>query len=40
MVVQLIKDPGNPYDEEAIHSVIPPLGKIGYVAHSTHSVPE
>lgn len=40
MVVQLIKDPGNPYDEEAIQAVIPPLGKIGYVTNSTHTVPK
>lgn len=40
MVVQLMKDPCNPYDEEAIQAVIPPLGKIGYVANSTHTVPK
>ncbi|MEI0739473.1 HIRAN domain-containing protein [Paenibacillus sp. JTLBN-2024] len=39
MVVRLVKDPDNPYDEEAIQAVISPIGKIGYVANSTHTVP-
>lgn len=40
MIVQLVKDPGNPYDEEAIQAVILPIGKIGYVANSTDTVPK
>lgn len=38
-IVQLLKDPSNLHDEEAIMAVIPPVGKIGYVANSTHTVP-
>lgn len=40
MVVRLVKDPDNPYNEEAIQAVIPPSGKIGYVANSTSTVPK
>ena len=36
--VRLIKEPDNPYDHEAIRVEIPGLGKVGYVANSTHTV--
>lgn len=39
MPVRLEKDPDNPYDMEAIKVVIDPIGKVGYVANSTHTVP-
>ncbi|MBQ9428662.1 MAG: HIRAN domain-containing protein [Clostridia bacterium] len=34
----LCKEPQNPYDEEAIYAELPYIGKIGYVANSTHTV--
>ncbi|TMV49571.1 DNA-binding protein [Paenibacillus mesophilus] len=39
-LVHLLKDPDNPHDQEAIKAEIPPIGKIGYVANSTHTVPK
>lgn len=39
LVLQLIKDPANPHDGEAIRAEIPPIGKVGYVANSSHTVP-
>ena len=36
--VQLIKDPDNKYDHEAIRVEMEGLGKIGYVANSTYTV--
>jgi hypothetical protein len=39
MIVRLVKDPENPYDPEAIRVEIPPIGKVGYVANSSHTVP-
>ena len=39
-IVHLLKDPDNPYDQEAIKAEIPPIGKIGYVANSTYTVPK
>lgn len=38
--VLLVKDPDNLHDEEAVKAVLPPVGKIGYVANSTHTVPK
>ena len=38
--IQLIKEPDNPYDQEAIKAEIPPIGKIGYVANSIYTVPK
>ncbi|GIO36554.1 hypothetical protein J41TS12_14150 [Paenibacillus antibioticophila] len=38
-IVHLIKEPDNSHDQEAIKVDIVPLGKIGYVANSTHTVP-
>lgn len=38
--IHLQKDPDNPYDQEAIKAELLPLGKIGYVANSTHTVPK
>lgn len=38
-IVQLIKDPDNPHDQEAIQVDMLPIGKIGYVANSPHTVP-
>lgn len=36
--LQLIKEPTNPYDREAIRAELPGLGKVGYVANSIHTV--
>ena len=38
MTVKLIKEPDNEYDREAIRVELKGLGKIGYVANSTHTV--
>ena len=38
--VTLVKEPANPYDREAIRVELPGLGKVGYVANSTHTVAE
>lgn len=38
MVVKLIKEPDNKYDKEAIKVEVKGLGKVGYVANSTHTV--
>jgi len=38
MKVKLIKEPDNEYDKEAIRVELKGLGKIGYVANSTHTV--
>jgi hypothetical protein len=37
--VYFAKDPGNRHDAEAIMAAIPPIGKVGYVANSPHTVP-
>ena len=37
-LVKLIKEPDNPYDKEAIRVEYKMLGKVGYVANSTHTV--
>jgi len=39
LVLQLVKEPDNPHDGEAIRAVIPPIGKVGYVANSSFTVP-
>ncbi len=39
-IVHLIKDPDNPHDHEAIKVDMTPIGKIGYVANSTYTVPK
>lgn len=39
-VVRVIKEPDNAHDQEAIKVEITPIGKIGYVANSTHTVPK
>ncbi len=39
MIVRLVKDLDNPHDQEAIRAEIPPIGKVGYVANSPHTVP-
>ena len=36
--VRLVKEPENPFDHEAIRAELPGLGKVGYVANSTHTV--
>lgn len=36
--VRLVKEPENEYDHEAIRAELPGLGKVGYVANSTHTV--
>ena len=38
MEVRLVKEPDNDFDKEAIKVEMDGLGKIGYVANSTHSV--
>jgi len=38
MTVNLVKEPDNEYDKEAIKVVLPGLGTIGYVANSTRTV--
>jgi len=38
MKVKLIKEPDNEYDKETIRVELKGLGKIGYVANSTHTV--
>ena len=37
MKVRLVKEPDNKYDSEAIRVEMKGLGKIGYVANSTHT---
>ncbi|MFD0717653.1 HIRAN domain-containing protein [Paenibacillus sp. GCM10027626] len=39
-LIILVKDPDNPHDQEAIEAEIAPIGKIGYVANSAHTVPK
>lgn len=36
--VRLVKEPDNQFDREAIRVELPGLGKVGYVANSTHTV--
>ena len=36
--VRLVKEPENQADREAIRAEMPGLGKVGYVANSTHTV--
>ena len=38
MTVQLVKEPDNKYDKEAIVARLKGLGDIGHVANSTHTV--
>ncbi|OUM98459.1 MAG: hypothetical protein BAA02_07725 [Paenibacillaceae bacterium ZCTH02-B3] len=38
-LVRLVKEPENPFDGEAIRVELMPLGRIGYVANSPHTVP-
>jgi len=38
-LVHLKKEPDNLHDQEAIRAAMTPIGTIGYVANSTHSVP-
>ncbi|GMK38525.1 hypothetical protein PCCS19_15790 [Paenibacillus sp. CCS19] len=38
--VCLVKEPENGRDQEAIRVELPPIGKIGYVANSVHTVPK
>lgn len=38
--VRLVKEPENLFDHEAIRAELPGLGKVGYVANSTHTVQE
>ena len=38
--IRLVKDPDNPYDQEAIQGEMPSIGKIGYVANSVRTVPK
>ena len=36
--VKLVKEPENDFDREAIRAELPGLGKVGYVANSTHTL--
>jgi len=38
-ILRLEKDYDNNYDGEAIMALLDPIGKVGYVANSTHTVP-
>lgn len=38
--VSLIKEPENAHDPEAIRVKLYPIGKVGYVANSVHTVPK
>ena len=38
MTVKLKKEPDNEYDREAIKVTVEGIGKVGYVANSTHTV--
>ena len=38
MKIELIKEPDNEYDKEAIRAEIKGIGKIGYVANSPYTV--
>lgn len=38
--MQLVKEPDNKYDHEAIKVMVPGLGKVGYVANSYNTVGE
>ncbi|HHX22960.1 MAG: DNA-binding protein [Tepidanaerobacteraceae bacterium] len=38
-ILRLVKDIENDYDGEAIMTLLDPIGKVGYVANSTHTVP-
>lgn len=38
-IVKLVKEPNNPFDDEAIRVEIEPVGQVGYVANSTATVP-
>ncbi len=39
LVLKLVKEPENPYDAEAIRVELDPIGRVGYVANSAHTVP-
>lgn len=38
-IVKLVKEPDNIFDDEAIRVELKPVGKVGYVANSTTTVP-
>ncbi|MCL6613463.1 MAG: HIRAN domain-containing protein [Firmicutes bacterium] len=38
-VLRLVKEPDNPYDDEAIRVELPSVGRVGYLANSVHTVP-
>ncbi|NLW56943.1 MAG: DNA-binding protein [Firmicutes bacterium] len=38
-IVKLVKEPENSLDDEAIRVELKPLGRVGYVANSTNTVP-
>lgn len=39
-LIHLAKEPDNPHDHEAIRAEMTPIGKIGHVANSPHTVPK
>ena len=36
--INCVKEPGNPFDEEAIRCELKHIGKVGYVANSPYTV--
>lgn len=40
LILHFVKEPDNPHDQEAIKAIIPPVGQVGYVANSPHTVPK
>ncbi|MGE5550799.1 MAG: HIRAN domain-containing protein [Bacteroidota bacterium] len=38
--IKLTKDPENPHDSEAVKVELDPVGQVGYVANSVHTVPK
>jgi len=38
-ILRLVKEYGNNYDGEAIMTLLDPIGQVGYVANSAHTVP-
>ena len=35
-LIRCAKEPGNPYDSDAIRAFLPYIGKVGYIANSPH----
>ncbi len=37
-IIRLVKEPGNPYDAEAVRAEMPFIGRVGYAANSPHTM--